>query len=333
MNIELFKHVYFRLPILVRLLVTVLLVMILFGAIIHFIEPNQFPTIFDGIWWAVVTGATVGYGDYVPLSTAGRIVGIILILTGGGLITFYITQFAATTVQHENDLSHGKVAYKGTKHFILIGWNEKTRILIQRALKLDPKLEIVLIDQTLTSISYQHFPIHFIHGDPTDDYILQKANIRDAIRVIITADNHRNEKQADNYSILTTVAVRGNHPDIPILVEILSSNQIDNAIRAGASTILRPNDFMSTLLFHEIFHNKSNPFESIIQLLKTQKFKQIHVLEEYYHKSFLEVSTALHVKQYLVLGILRDNEWHMNPPPSTPLQEGDILITLVPWRH
>jgi voltage-gated potassium channel len=305
----------------------------LFGTAIHFIEPKQFPTIFDGVWWAVVTGATVGYGDYVPLTTVGRIVGIILILTGGGLITFYITQFAAATVQHENDLSHGKVAYKGSNHIILVGWNEKTRILINRALMLDPKLEIVLIDQTLNHMSYQHFPIHYIHGDPSDDFILQKANVKAATRVIITADHHQNEKQADNHSILTTVAVRGNHPDIPILVEILSSNQIDNAIRAGASTILRPNDFMSTLLFHEIFHNKSNPFESIIQLLKTQKFQQVHVPNEFINKSFLEVSAAFQSKHYLVLGILRKQEWHMNPVHSMPLQEGDILVTIIPWKQ
>lgn len=112
MTLEIFKHIYFRLPILIRLFLTILIVMVLFGTIIHFIEPEQFPTIFDGVWWAVVTGATVGYGDYVPLTTVGRLIGIVLILTGGGLLTFYITQFAASTVQHENDLSQGKVAYK-----------------------------------------------------------------------------------------------------------------------------------------------------------------------------------------------------------------------------
>ena len=88
MSIELLRHIYFRIPVLIRLLLTILLVMLLFGIIIHFVEPNQYPTIFDGIWWAFVTGATVGYGDYVPLSITGRIIGILLMLTGAGLITF-----------------------------------------------------------------------------------------------------------------------------------------------------------------------------------------------------------------------------------------------------
>ena len=38
-----------------------------------FLEPETFPTIFDGIWWAIITASTVGYGDYVPHSVLGRL--------------------------------------------------------------------------------------------------------------------------------------------------------------------------------------------------------------------------------------------------------------------
>jgi len=42
--------------------------------------------IFDGIWWALVTVTTIGYGDVVPVTFGGRIVGIILALIGIGLV-------------------------------------------------------------------------------------------------------------------------------------------------------------------------------------------------------------------------------------------------------
>ncbi|WP_042143009.1 TrkA family potassium uptake protein [Paucisalibacillus sp. EB02] len=332
MNIEQFKHIYFRLPILIRLFLTILLVMMLFGTIIHYIEPKQFPTIFDGIWWAVVTGATVGYGDYVPLTKLGRILGIILILTGGGLLTFYITQFAAATVQHENDLSRGKVAYKGNNHIVLVGWNERTRNLMDRILKHDSKAEIVLIDQTVSQMSYQHYPVHFIHGDPTDDYFLQKANIVEASKVVISADNHKSEKQADNQSILTVVAIRGNNKDIPIIVEIMTKGQIDNAVRAGASTILRPNDFMSALLYQEVLKEKAKPFETVIHLLKDQQFHQFKLPEEFEKKPFIEVLYNLKLDDRLLLGILRQERWILNPSKDFLLQKEDILITSIPWK-
>ena len=39
----------------------------------------------DGLWWALVTVTTIGYGDFYPVTTAGRIVASILILFGVGL--------------------------------------------------------------------------------------------------------------------------------------------------------------------------------------------------------------------------------------------------------
>jgi voltage-gated potassium channel len=57
------------------------------------VDEKDFPTFGDAIWWAVVTLGTVGYGDIVPTTTAGRIV-------GGGLIVFGVTflSFLAATV-------------------------------------------------------------------------------------------------------------------------------------------------------------------------------------------------------------------------------------------
>lgn len=334
MRVEVLKHIYFRLPVLVRLFLTVLLVMIFFGIIIHFTEPNEFPTIFDGVWWAFVTGATVGYGDYAPLTKTGRIIGILLMLTGGGLITFYITIFAAATVKHERDLSKGKVAFKGKNHTIFIGWNERTRQLIDLTLKTQPKTDIVLIDQTLNYLAYQAKPIHFIHGDCTDDVILKKANIKEAAHIVITADISLPERQADNYTILATVAIKGNNSNLPIIVEILSKKQIENALRAGATTIVRPNDFMSTLLYHELFRDHTaKPFESVLCLLTEQQFKHISLPDDLDQKPFIHVSQHFLQRNHLLLGIIRDNEYKIHPSANFQLKKKDILITLIPWSQ
>ncbi len=56
------------------------------GALAHIVEPDTFTSLGLAYWWAVVTVTTVGYGDVVPASAAGRIVGTVLMLTGLGLI-------------------------------------------------------------------------------------------------------------------------------------------------------------------------------------------------------------------------------------------------------
>jgi voltage-gated potassium channel len=52
------------------------------GLLARLVEPDTFTSIGLAYWWAVVTVTTVGYGDVVPHSPAGRAVGSMLMLTG-----------------------------------------------------------------------------------------------------------------------------------------------------------------------------------------------------------------------------------------------------------
>lgn len=56
------------------------------GLVARLVEPETFDSIGLSYWWAITTLTTVGYGDVVPVTTAGRIVGAVLMLTGLALI-------------------------------------------------------------------------------------------------------------------------------------------------------------------------------------------------------------------------------------------------------
>ena len=56
------------------------------GAAERIVEPETFDTIGISYWWAITTVTTVGYGDVVPHTTAGRLVASCLMLTGLALI-------------------------------------------------------------------------------------------------------------------------------------------------------------------------------------------------------------------------------------------------------
>ena len=332
MSIRFLKYIYFRLPTAVKLLVTIFILMTFFGTMIHLFEPAQFPTIFDGIWWAFVTGATVGYGDYVPLTPTGRIIAILLILSGGGLIAFYISSLSTATVKHEQDLESGRLPFRGRNHFIFIGWNERTKQLIHIASENYPTTRIVLIDRTLRHLTFQEYPVHFIHGDASEDTILEKANIDYVDCALITSELNKSERQADNYTILATIAIRGNNRKIPIVAEILSKIQIENALRAGATTIIRSNDFMSGLFFHELSHAKTaTPFEDVIQLLTQQQFSHLLLPRELEGKSFHQISNHLLKKGYLTLGFIRDEKYHIHPDANQTLRGNDTLISITHW--
>lgn len=57
-----------------------------FGVVERLVDPNTFHSIWLGMWWAVETVTTVGYGDIVPGQTAGKIIAAFLMLGGLSLI-------------------------------------------------------------------------------------------------------------------------------------------------------------------------------------------------------------------------------------------------------
>ena len=61
---------------------------LLSGFIATLIDREDFPTFGDGIWWALVTLATVGYGDIVPHTAWGRVLGSVVIVLGITFLSF-----------------------------------------------------------------------------------------------------------------------------------------------------------------------------------------------------------------------------------------------------
>lgn len=60
-------------------------------------DPDQFPNFGVGLWWAVTTITTVGYGDVVPSSWSGRLVGMVLMFSGIACLAL-LTAIAASAI-------------------------------------------------------------------------------------------------------------------------------------------------------------------------------------------------------------------------------------------
>jgi voltage-gated potassium channel len=66
------------------------------GIAIRLLDPENIHSIGDGLWWSIQTVTTVGYGDIVPTSPAGRIVGVVVMVTGIAFLT--VTTAAVTNL-------------------------------------------------------------------------------------------------------------------------------------------------------------------------------------------------------------------------------------------
>ena len=69
------------------------------GVLIHFTDKKTFPNLGDGMWWAVQTVTTVGYGDLVPASTVGRLVATIVMLVGISFLAVITAAIASEFIE------------------------------------------------------------------------------------------------------------------------------------------------------------------------------------------------------------------------------------------
>ena len=72
------------------------------------VQPDKFGSVLDGLWWAVVTLTTVGYGDTYPVTGGGRIFTFLLLMIGIGVIAIPpgIIASALSKARAEQDREH-----------------------------------------------------------------------------------------------------------------------------------------------------------------------------------------------------------------------------------
>lgn len=75
------------------------------GILIRFVDKENFPSVGLGVWWALQTVTTVGYGDVVPTSFTGRVIGAAVMVIGIAFISFVTAGVTSTLVRRAGEES------------------------------------------------------------------------------------------------------------------------------------------------------------------------------------------------------------------------------------
>jgi voltage-gated potassium channel Kch len=80
------------------IVIATFVVVVAAGAVMTVIDPHEYPDLGIGMWWALQTVTTVGYGDVTPAHIGGRVVGAVLMLEGTAFIAIVTAVITSTFV-------------------------------------------------------------------------------------------------------------------------------------------------------------------------------------------------------------------------------------------
>lgn len=242
-------------------LILVLLVILLLGAIgFSLVEPAEGPwwtRLGRAVWWGLVTMTTVGYGDVVPVTLLGRVVGICIMVIGFISLSLVTATVASVFIERKFRQEKGLEAIKATQQILILGWPEDAEALLDQLLKrLPATTPVVLVNKAppeqMDAIKerYPQNAVFYLRGDYSREDILLKANVQWAAKAIILADRQPGETaaQVDQRTLFTALTLKALHAKIRIMGEILRPENRAYLERAGAEEVLIRGQYDSSLL-------------------------------------------------------------------------------------
>jgi voltage-gated potassium channel len=86
---------------------TLVLMAVATAVVMRIVDPHDFPTIGLALWWALETFTTVGYGDIVPTTTWGKVVGGLMMVFGIMFLSFLTAAVTSTLIRRDQRLHDG----------------------------------------------------------------------------------------------------------------------------------------------------------------------------------------------------------------------------------
>jgi voltage-gated potassium channel len=195
-------------------------------------------SLLDAFFMTIITIATVGYGEVQPLSEAGKVFTIFLIITSFGTFAYAVTAITRFVVDGEFNefFKHRKLnaaIAKLSDHVIICGYGRNGRQAAHVLKKHHRRFVVVESDPAITSAITHKFSDLVINGDSTNDEILLKAGILRAKALITTLP-------ADADNLFIVLSARNLNPKLTIISRASEENSDTKLKIAGADNVIMP---------------------------------------------------------------------------------------------
>lgn len=291
-------------------------------------------TFFDSFFMTIITLSTVGYNEVKPLTPAGRVVAIILIMIGTvvifGMIGLIASRFTELNLsgffQRKRMMKQIETLHD---HYIVCGAGDVGEQIISRFCQ--ARLHFVVVEQRDEHLAvlyekYEGFR-YFVQGDATDEDILMNAGIQQARSIITTLPT-------DAANLFVVVTARDLNPKLQIISRAVDHSAISKLKRAGADHVISPNIISAERMAAVILKPNIVSFLDVITtdqanisllMEEVTLTGRSHLVGKKLAEARIPQETGL-----MVIAIISgaDRTYTFNPGSTSRLNVGDILIVL-----
>ncbi len=192
--------------------------------------------IFEAFYFTVVTASTVGYGDIQPTRPFAQAFAMTVIVLGTGSFAVALGVLFTPIVESSFSSALGRTTDANIElmedHILVLGYGELLTEWILDELDTGDEYVLVIKDSSLVE-ELRSKKQNVIHGDPSDEELLERVGIERARSVLIATDD-------DADDALTVLTVRQMNPDVRIVTGVNDHENVKKFKRAGADVVISP---------------------------------------------------------------------------------------------
>ena len=320
-------------------------VVLLGGLSIFFAERGVNPRISgvsDGIWWAIVTVTTVGFGDITPVTALGRIVAAFVMIMGMFTLALFAGIVGSTLLHSIVMLREDSFRMTShTNHVVVCGYSPSARFLLDALLE-----EVNSNEQEIVVFAPGERPddlpaeFTWISGDPTRESELDKVRLAYACTALILGDRSGPLQSADASTILVVFTMRSymkkqastgrRHTPLYIVAEVLDPENCGHMRTSGADEVVETSRLGASLMAHAAFVHGSGTVMSRVAMAGAHSLSlQPNPMDA--SMPWSELRESLQSKHSIMLIGYRptpDSEMVLNPGDDVVIDPGEELAYL-----
>ena len=291
----------------------------------HYIEGWPW---FDGFYMVVTTLTTIGYQEVHPLSHAGRVFNVFIILSGVSLVLVGIGLLSQALLEFELQSFFGRRRMEREigrldGHYIICGMGRVGRS-VARELRRKPVPFVIVENAEVKRQRFAHENWLVIAADATLEATLRQAQIERA-RGLIAATT------TDATNLYIVLTARGLNPGLKIIARASEDGAEKHLLTAGADSVVSPYSFAGQRIAQSLLRPHVVTFldTATTHLGMDLEIGEIHITAgSKFAGKTLETSRIRQERGIIVLAIKRRDSMRFNPAPDERIEPDDCLIAM-----